>query len=114
MLKQIPWETLGPIATAVIIILIVVFWFILRFQKQSRLVALPTNPPIDITTTSKKTLCFKHEGEIQSNKTAIGIFGGALQQANKENSEAHGKIFDKLEAQGREIIMEIKKANGGQ
>jgi len=112
MLRAIPWDTLGPIATAVIVILAVVFWFILKFQKESKSTALPVNPPTDINSTSKKTLCFKHEGEIQSNKTAIGIFGAALQEANKNNSEQHGKIFDKLETLGKEIIREIHKVNG--
>jgi hypothetical protein len=111
MWKAIPWDTLGPAALAAAVILILVFGFILKFQKGSKNLT-PTNPPMDITTVSKKTLCVKHEGEISSNKTAIGIFGAALQEANRVNSDAHGKLFDKLEAQGKEIITEIKKVNG--
>ncbi len=114
MLKAIPWDTIGPIAAAVIIILSIVFIFILKFQKGARTSMTPSNPPRDINATHKKSLCFKHEGEIQSNKTAIGIFGASLKEANKENSDAHGKIFDKIEEQGKEIIREIHKANGGQ
>ena len=101
----------GPAAAAAVIILVLVFGFILKFQKGSRTLT-PANAPIDITSTSKKTLCFKHEGDIASNKTAIGIFGDALQEANRENIDAHERIFDKIEEQGKEIIREIHKANG--
>lgn len=113
MLKTIPWDTLGPIATAVIIILIVVFGFMLRWQKATRPTYTPSYPPKDINSTNKKTLCFKHEGGIASNTTAIGIFGAALVEANKENSNQHGKIFDKMEDLKTTIITEIKKVNGG-
>jgi len=114
MLKTIPWDTLGPIAAAVVVILVVVFGFILKFQKESGVATLPANPPRDINSTNKKTLCFKHEGEIASNRTAIGIFGAALSEANKENSLQHGKIFDKMEEMGKDIIREIHKVNGGE
>lgn len=113
MFKGIPWDVIGPAAGAAVVILIIVFGFILKFQKGSKTATLPTGPPRDINATTKKSLCFKHEGEIQSNKTAIGIFGASLKEANRENSNAHGKIFDKIEAQGKEIITEIKKMNGG-
>ena len=113
MLKAIPWDTLGPIATAVIVILVVVFGFMLRWQKGAKPACTPTNPPRDINSTDKKTLCFKHEGKIASNTTAIGIFGAALVEANKENSNQHGKIFDKMEDLKTTIIKEIHKANGG-
>ena len=113
MLKTIPWDTLGPAALAAVIILILVFGFILKFQKGSKAL-VPTNPPRSIDETSKKSLCFKHEGEIQGNMTAIKIFGAALQEANRNNSEQHGKIFDKLEDLRTEVITEIKKVNGGQ
>lgn len=112
MLKAIPWNVIGPAAAAAIVILIVVFWFILRFQKQSKPAILPTNPPIDINQTSRKTLCFKHEGEIASNTTAIKIFGAALKEANRNNSEQHERIFDKMDDMKETIITEIQKANG--
>ena len=111
MLKGIPWDIIGQVSAAVIVILSVVFGFILKFQKGTKNLA-PTNPPRDIDSTSKKTLCFSHEGRIEANREAIRIFGGALKEANKNNSEQHGKIFDKIEAQGKEIIKEIHKANG--
>jgi hypothetical protein len=111
MLKAIPWEILGPVLAAVIIILFIVFGFILKFQKQSKSPIIPSNPPRGIDETSKKTLCFKHEREIGENATAVRIFGEALQEANRNNSEQHGKLFDKLEEQGTTIIREIHKAN---
>lgn len=119
MFKAIPWETIGPIATAVIIILVVVFWFMLRWQKGTKSPIAPSNPPKDINSTDKKTLCFSHEGRIEANKEAVRIFGGALQEANRENSKQHGKLFDKCEELGTkisetsaDIIAEIHKANG--
>ena len=118
MLKAIPWDIIGQVSAAVIIILSIVFGFILKFQKGTKNLT-PTNPPIDINATSKKTLCFRHEGDIAANKTAIGIFGAALQEANRENSKQHGKLFDKCEELGNkisetsaDIIKEIHKANG--
>jgi hypothetical protein len=113
MLKAIPWDIIGPVAAAVIIILIIVFSFILKFQKQSKPAVLPANPPKDINSTSRKTLCFKHEGEIAANMKAIEIFGGALKEANRNNSEQHGKIFDKMDDLKTTVITEIKKINGG-
>lgn len=112
MWSAIPWKTLGPASLALVVILVLVFGFILKFQKGAKNLT-PINPPIDITTTSKKTLCFKHEREIGENATAVRIFGEALQEANRVNSDAHGKLFDKLETQGKEILTEIKRANGG-
>lgn len=112
MLKEINWDIIGPAAGAACFILILVFGFILKFQKAAKNLT-PANPPIDINKTSKKTLCFRHEREIGENAAAIRIFGEALQEANRENSKQHGKIFDKIEAQGKEIITEIQKANGG-
>lgn len=113
MLKAIPWETIGPIATAVIIILVVVFWFMLRWQKGTKSPIAPSNPPKDINATDKKSLCFVHEGRIASNETAIRIFSDSLKEANQQNSDQHGKIFDKMEEMGKEIVTEIHKANGG-
>lgn len=110
MLKAIPWDVIGQVASAVIIILAIVFGFILKFQKGAKTPTTPTNPPTDINKTSKKTLCFSHEGRIEANREAIRIFGGALKEANRNNSRQHGKIFDKL----TEVIVEIKKVNGGQ
>jgi len=113
MLKAIPWDTIGPAAIAALAILAIVFGFILKFQKGSKPACTPTNPPVDINSTSKKTLCFQHEGKIASNATAIGIFGAALVEANKNNSDQHRKIFDKMEDLKTTIIKEIHKANRG-
>ena len=113
MLKALPWDVIGPAAGVTIFILVVVFAFILKFQKGAKNLT-PTNPPQDINQTSKKSLCFKHEGAIASNTTAIGIFGAALQEANKNNSNQHERIFDKLDELKETVITEIKKVNGGQ
>lgn len=111
-MKALPWDIIGPAAGVACFILVIVFGFILKFQKGTKNL-VPTNPPKNIDSTDKQTLCFSHEGRIEANREAIKIFGGALKEANKQNSDAHGKLFDKLEAQGKEIITEIKKANGG-
>jgi len=112
MWKALPWDTIGPIVTAVIIILIVVFGFMLRWQKGTKPPIVPSNPPKDINATHKKSLCFAHEGRIASNETAIRIFSDSLKEATLQNSEQHGKIFDKMEEMGKEIVTEIHKANG--
>jgi len=112
MLKAIPWDTIGPIVTAVIIILAIVFGFMLRWKKLDKTSITPTNPPKDINATHKKSLCFAHEGRIASNETAIRIFADNLKEANQQNSDQHGKIFDKMEEMGKDIITEIHKANG--
>lgn len=114
MLKEINWDIIGPAAGAACFILVLVFGFILKFQKGAKTSLVPTNPPIDINKTSKQTLCFKHEGKIAANQKAIEIFGGALKEANRNNSEQHGKIFDKLDELKETVITEIKKVNGGQ
>lgn len=114
MWKAIPWETIGPAAIVAIVILAIVFGFMLRWKKLEKTPIAPSNPPRDINSTNKKTLCFTHEGKIAANTKAIEIFGGALRQANKDNSEQHGKIFDKMEDLKTTIIKEIHKANGGQ
>lgn len=113
MLKAIPWETIGPAAAAAVIILVLVFGFILKFQKATKPASMPSNPPKDINATGKKTLCFQHHGDIASNQTAIKMIREQLNEANKQNSDQHGKIFDKLEELKTTIIKEIQKANGG-
>ena len=112
MFKAIPWQIIGPAAAAALAILGAVFWFMLRWQKQTKTAPAPTNPPRDINATQKKTLCFEHHGDIASNKTAIEMIGEQQKQAQEQNSEQHGKIFDKLEDLGTTLIREIHKANG--
>ena len=111
MLKAIPWETIGPIATAVIFILAIVFGFILKWQKGTKPPVVPSNPPRTINDTHKKSLCFDHHKDIAKNETAIEMIGEQLKEANRNNSEQHGKLFDKIEEQGKEIITEIHKTN---
>lgn len=112
MFKAIPWETIGPIATAVIFILIIVFGFMLRWQKGARPPITPPNPPRDINDTHKKSLCFDHHRDIAANATAIGMISENFKEANKHNSQQHAKIFTKLEDLGKEMITEIQKING--
>lgn len=119
MWKALPWDTIGPIATAVIFILAVVFGFILKWQKGTKAPIAPSNPPRDINDTHKKSLCFDHHKDISANATAIGMISDNLKAANLQNSKQHGKLFDKCEELGTkisetsaDIITEIHKANG--
>ena len=103
---KIPWEIIGPVAAGVTIILCVVFGFILKWQ---RLIRRDPGPPSNLNTMSKKSLCFKHEGRISSNETAIKMIGEQLKTANENNRKDHEKIFDKIDALGKDIIREINK-----
>lgn len=112
MLKAIPWDTIGPVVAGLVIILILVFGFILKFQKGTKPAPAPLNPPKDINATQKKSLCMDHHRDIGKNQTAISMIGNQLEKSQEQNSEQHGKIFDKLEDLGTSIIKEIHKANG--
>lgn len=112
MFKGIPWDIIGPAAGAAVIILILVFGFILKFQKGSKPAPAPLNPPKDINATQKKSLCMDHHRDIGKNQTAITMISDNIKEANEQNSTQHGKIFDKLEDLGTTIIKEIHKANG--
>jgi hypothetical protein len=114
MLKGIPWQFIGPAAAAAVVILIIVFGFMLKWQKGAKTAVAPSNPPKDINATGKKTLCFQHHGDIASNQTAIKMIGDQQEKIQEQNSEQHGKLFDKIEDLGTKIITEIHKANGGQ
>ena len=108
MIKGIPWNDIGPIAIAVIVILSVVFGFILKFQKGSKAtIALPK----DINSTGKKTLCFTHEGKIGANEQAIKMISDQMKIAHDDNREDHGKIESKIEAQGKEILQAIDESS---
>lgn len=111
MLKMIPWNVIGPAAGAAIAILALVFWFILKMKKLEKGTPAPTNPPTDINIMSKKTVCFRHEGDIAANKKAVEMLGEHLKEASESNREAHGKIFKKLDELGEKIITEIHKTN---
>lgn len=106
MPAKIPWEIIGPAGALAVVILILVFGFILKMQKKK--ISTPT-PPSNLNTVSKKTLCFQHEGRISSNETAVKMIGDQLKISNKNNSDAHEKMFDKLEDLGKDIIKEIHK-----
>ena len=114
MLKAIPWEIIGPAAAVLIILLLVVFGFMLKWQKGAKSPVIPSNPPRDINDTHKKSLCLEHHRDISANATAIGMISENLKEANKHNSQQHTRIFTKLEDLGKEMITEIKKINGGQ
>lgn len=104
MIKGIPWDVIGQVSTAVIVILAVVFGFILKFQKQSK----PTlNPPKDINSTNKKSLCFTHHGDIAENKKAIEMIGDQIKITNENNREDHDKIELKIDRLGDKIIQAI-------
>lgn len=108
MLKHIPWNDIGPVLSALIIVLAIVFGFILKFQKQSK----PTlAPPKDINSTHKKSLCLEHHQDIGKNQTAIEMIGDQQLQAHKDNREDHTKIEAKIEAQGKEILQAIDESS---
>ncbi len=111
MPTKIPWEIIGPAAGVVIILLAIIFKFMLKWQKQAKDKTIQNfpAPPSSLNTISKKTICFQHEGRISSNETAIEMVCEQLKTSNKDNSDAHGKMFDKLEDLGKEIITEIHK-----
>lgn len=113
MLKAIPWNIIGPAITAVIVILAIVFGFILKLKKLEKGTLAPSNPPKDINTMSKKTVCFRHEGQIAANETAIKMLGETLKTNAENNREDHDKIFNKIDALGEKIITEIHKKNEG-
>lgn len=106
MIKGIPWNDIGPLAIALIVILSVVFGFILKFQKQSKpTLALPK----DINSTGKKTLCFTHEGKIAANEKAIEMIGEQLNTVHENNREDHHKIEAKIDDLGEKVIQAINE-----
>lgn len=104
MIKGIPWQVIGPALSAVIVILVVVFGFILKLQKVSKPALAP---PKDINSTGKKTLCFEHHKDIGKNQTAIEMIGEQQLQAHKDNREDHDKIETKIETLGKDILQAI-------
>lgn len=112
MLKAIPWNIIGPAATVAIVILVVVFWFMLKWKKLEKPAPAPLNPPRSINDTHKKSLCFAHEGRISSNETAIEMVCEQLGTANENNRKDHKDMFEKIETLGKDIITEIHRANG--
>lgn len=110
---KIPWEIIGPVATGVTIILAVVFAFMLKWKKLDKRTPVPSNPPKDINSTGKKTLCFAHHGDIAANKKAIEMIGENLKEANENNRQDHKDMFEKIDGLGEKIITEIHKENEG-
>lgn len=106
MPAKIPWEIIGPAGALAVVILIIVFGFILKMQKKK--ISTPA-PPSNLNTVSKKTLCFAHEGRISSNETAIKMIGDQIKISDKNNLDAHEKMFGKLDDLGKDIIKEIHK-----
>lgn len=116
MPAKIPWEIIGPAAGAALLILALVFAFIIKMKKLEK---PSSGPPSNLNTMSKKSLCFKHEGRISSNETAVGMISEQLKITSENNRQDHKDIFNKLEGLGKEIvtvgkdiITEIKKVNG--
>lgn len=112
---KIPWEIIGPAAGVVIFLLIIIFKFMLKWQKQAKdkTIQFAPAPPKDVQAMSKNSPCFRHERDIGSNTKAIELFGEQLEKVEEKNSEQHGKIFDKMDDLKTTIIKEIHKANGG-
>ena len=112
---KIPWEVIGPVAAGVVAILIIVFAFILKFQKQSRVTApalsTPTEIPKNTDTVSKQSLCFNHESRISKNETGIENVEEQLEKTQKLNRQDHKEIFGKIDTMTAKIITEIVKNN---
>jgi len=106
--QQIPWHILGPAGCLAIVILIIVFAFLVKFQKKNT--QAPTIPK-DLNTISKKTLCFKHEGDIAANSKAIEMIGDQLKTVHENNRQDHGKIFKMMEDNQKDIIKHIDAKN---
>ena len=106
MPAKVPWEIIGQAGALAVVILIIVFGFILKMQKKK---ISTTAPPNNLNTMSKKSLCFKQEGRISSNETAIKMIGDQIKISDKNNLDAHEKMFGKLDELGKDIIKEIHK-----
>ncbi len=110
---KIPWEVIGPVAAGVVAILIIVFAFILKFQKQSKAATVgfpsPSVLPKNTDTVSKQTLCFNHESRISKNETGIENVEEQLDKTQKLNRQDHKDIFEKIDVMGKDIIKEISK-----
>lgn len=109
MQGQIPWNIIGPAGALVIVVLILVFGFILKYQAKK---GSNSGPPKDINSTGKKTLCFEHHRDIASNQTAIEMICEQLKTTSENNRKDHKDMFTKIEGLGTKIIEEIHKANG--
>lgn len=77
---------------------------------QAQKTSIPA-PPSNLNTMSKKSLCFKQEGRISSNETAIKMIGEQLKISNENNRKDHESMFEKMEKMGTDIIKEIHKSN---
>ena len=108
MMKGIPWDVLGPALSAVIFILLIVFGFMLKFQKAIKPI------PKNIESTDKKTLCFEHHGDIASNRTALEMIATQMKENSDSNTQQHRDIFKKMDKISGKIIREIHKTNGKQ
>jgi len=117
---KIPWEIIGPAASIVVIVLILVFGFILKFKKLDKTAPVaPSNPPKNSDTLSKISLCFDHEGRISSNTKAVEMACKSIDKYQEQNRMDHGKIFKKMDdltttvlTQKTEILQAIKENNG--
>ena len=114
MPAKIPWEIIGPAAGVVIILLWIIFKFMLKWQKQAKdkTIQFAPAPPKNVNSMDKKSPCFRHEGDIAANTTAIGMIGKQLVITNENNRKDHKDMFTKLEDLTTKIITEIHKANG--
>lgn len=114
-MNNIPWNIIGPAASIVVIILGIVFGFILKFKKLDK---QNSGIPNNSNTLSKKSLCFKHEAGIASNKTAVEMACKSIDKYQEQNRADHKTIFTKMDdmtktilTQKTEILEAIKKNN---
>lgn len=107
---SIPWHIIGPAGALAVIILLIVFGFLLKYQSKK---SSNSCAPKDLNTVNKNSLCFNHEGRISANEATTNAIEKELGKMYKSNREDHGKIFDKMENLGKEIITAINNKNPG-
>ena len=105
-MDKIPWGTLGPVISGVVVILIVVFVFIIK-MKNGKKPDLPAsgNPE----TLSKKSLCFDHEGRIKGCEVNIGNISTQFKESREDNRKDHKDLFEKIDEMGKDIIRHLEK-----
>ena len=100
--RAIPWDIIGPAGILAVIILVVVFAFILKYQTKKNQIPAPA-PPKDVNTVSKKTLCFEHTEKIAKNEATTKAVQKELGKIQEHNRQDHDKIFSKIDGLGKEI-----------
>lgn len=105
-MDKIPWGTLGPVGTLIIVILIVVFVFVIKMKNGKKSTSYPPNNP---ETVSKKSLCFDHSERIKGCETNIENISKQFLQSQENNRQDHQRIIDKVDDIWKDIITHLEK-----